>query len=238
MIRLGLNIDHVATLRQVRAGLTAYPDVLSAAQICMQSGANQITVHLRGDRRHIQEFDVKNIISNKIPTNLEMAATDEMTKIAIKYKPLIACLVPEKREEVTTEGGLDVIKNYKKIQKCIKKLKLNNILVSLFIEPNLKQVEASADLMADAVEFHTGKYALSKSTSQKQKEYERLEKACIQANNLNLKVHAGHGIDYENVLVLKKLPHLIELNIGHSIICRSVFVGLAQAVKEMKSLLA
>lgn len=237
MIRLGLNIDHVATLRQVRAGLTLYPDVLEAARLCMHAGADQITVHVRGDRRHIQEFDLKNLIINNIPVNLEMAATEEMTKMALKYKPQIVCLVPEKREEVTTEGGLDVFKHFSKIKKCIDKVKRKKIRVSLFIEPNLKQVTASAELGADAVEFHTGKYALAKNQRQRNAEYKKLEAACVLAHKKNLKVHAGHGLDYKNVAQIKELPHLEELNIGHAIVCRSVFVGITEAVAEMKNLL-
>ncbi len=247
MIRLGLNIDHVATLRQQRAGLVEYPDPIRAAQICMEAGADLITVHVRGDRRHIQEADLaklsqpfqlsKNIQPN-FPINLEMAATDEMLEMALKYKPLIVCLVPEKREELTTEGGLNVFGQKENIHRVTSVLKAAGIKVSLFIEADESQVQASFDVGGDAVEFHTGHYANYKSTETVSAEYEKLERACKQAHSLKLHVHAGHGLDYENISKIKHLPFLEEVNIGHAIICESVFVGMAAAVNRMKSLLA
>jgi len=236
VIRLGVNIDHVATLRQLRAGLVDYPNILEAARVAVENGADQITIHLRGDRRHIQEKDLFEIARARLaPLNLELAATKEMLKFALKARPDIVCLVPEKRQEVTTEGGLDVVKHYKKIQTCIKEFKKNGIKTSLFIEPSLNQIKASHELGADAVEFHTGKYALAKSLTQ-EKQLKRLSIAFEAAHGFKLAVHAGHGLDYRNTQNVAALPYLEEVNIGHSIVCRAVMVGLAQAVREMKNI--
>jgi pyridoxine 5-phosphate synthase len=237
VIRLGLNIDHVATLRQQRGGLVAYPDILEAAKVGLKGGADQITIHLRGDRRHIQDGDLQILSKNKIPLNFEMAVTEEMIGFALEYKPEIVCLVPEKREELTTEGGLDVLKNSDGIRKAILKFKKENIRTSLFIEANTEQIKESQSVGADAVEFHTGHYSHLKDAKKVDGEFEKLNTGCILAHDLGLHVHAGHGLDYKNVKRIVTLPHLEELNIGHAIVCRSVFVGLESAVKEMKALL-
>lgn len=233
---LGVNIDHVATLRQLRG--TKYPDILQAAEAAIRGGAGQITVHLREDRRHIQDRDVlllrKTIL---VPLNFEMAATPAMVKFAKKIRPMRVCIVPEKRQEKTTEGGLAVQKNSKTLKKIIADLSKSKIKVSLFIEPDLKVVKLSKELGAVAVEFHTGSFCLKPTRS----ELKRIEQAGRLARKLGLEVHAGHGIDYENVRPLVALRdeegHALieEFNIGHSMICRSVFVGLETATREMGS---
>jgi pyridoxine 5-phosphate synthase len=225
-------------LRQLRAGTVDYPKILEARDLVVRGGADQITIHLRGDRRHIQERDLLDLAREKagVLLNLEMAATSEMTQIALKAKPDIVCLVPEKREELTTEGGIDVVKNRVPIEGCINLLKKSKIKISLFIEANQDQIQASSDVGADAVEFHTGRYSLARGEEQK-KILGTLFKAGEMAHGAGLKVHAGHGLDYTNVLPLKTLPYLEEFNIGHSIVCRSVMVGLLQAVKEMKTII-
>ncbi len=235
-IRLGVNIDHVATLRQLRAGTVNYPNIIEARDLTVRGGADQITIHLRGDRRHIQEQDLSLLADERGPVslNLEMAATSEMVGIAIKYHPDIVCLVPEKREEVTTEGGIDVVKNRSTVEGCVQQMKKNKIRTSLFIEPLQDQIKASQDCGVDAIEFHTGRYSLARGAEQK-KQLESLFKAGEMAHSLGLKVHAGHGLDYTNVIPLRGMPYLEELNIGHSIVCRAVMVGLLEAVKEMKA---
>lgn len=247
MPRLGVNIDHIATLRQLRG--TPYPSLVEAAQIVEAAGGEQITVHLREDRRHIQDQDVYDLRrALQIPLNLEMAATDAMTKIATKVRPEWACLVPEKRNEVTTEGGLALEKNKSRIAKTIRRLKKAKIRVSLFVEPSLKAMKTSAELGADAVELHTGKYcmaaqgAFGKSSGAKEKqEFKRIEEAGLLARKLGLHVHAGHGFDYTNVRPVVELmdsvkrPLIEEYNIGHAIVCRAAIVGLDQAVREMVS---
>lgn len=235
-IRLGVNIDHVATLRQLRAGLVDYPDVLEAARVAVKAGADQITVHVRGDRRHIQEKDLFDLVKENVaPVNLEMAATPEMTELTLKARPHIVCLVPEKREELTTEGGLDVARNKAAIMSCMKALHRDKIRVSLFIEPDDQQIQAAADIGADAVEFHTGRFALAKK-AERPHELEILERAFHRAAELKLAVHAGHGLNYDNVKDIVGLPHVVELNIGHAIICRAVMTGLFKAVEDMKFL--
>ncbi|MCC6277197.1 MAG: pyridoxine 5'-phosphate synthase [Oligoflexia bacterium] len=234
-IRLGVNVDHVATLRQLRKGSVNYPDVLEAVTECLKGGADQITVHLRGDRRHIQESDLRILKKAKVaPINLELAATPTMAEVALKYKPEIVCLVPEKRQELTTEGGLDVVRYKNRVTKFIRRCHQAGIRVSLFIEPSALQVHVSADVGADAVEFHTGQFALARG-ARKTKELKRLVVAARLAHGLGLKVHAGHGLDYKNVTLIKRIPYLEELNIGHSIVCESVFVGIRNAVKKMKA---
>lgn len=236
MIRLGVNIDHVATLRQVRKGLTPYPSLIQAARIAKKAGAHQLTIHLRGDRRHIQDSDLNDLSRLKIlPLNLEMAATTEMLSKALKAKPQWVCLVPEKREELTTEGGLDVFTQVKKLKEYTEKLQRKGILVSLFIEPSKKQIWASHEVGARAVEFHTGTYALSKGSNQK-RELRRLKDSFKLAHLLGLRVHAGHGLDYKNTKAVCRLPHLQEVNIGHSIICDSLIRGLHTSIREMKKL--
>lgn len=233
-IRLGVNIDHVATLRQVRGGTTIYPSLLDAAEISAKAGAQQITIHLREDRRHIQDKDVE-LLCKKRPCliNLEMAATDEMLKIALKRKPDWVCFVPEKRQELTTEGGLDVVKLEKKLKKMLESLHKKNIKVSMFIAGDIKQVEASARIGADAVELHTGHWVLWKG-DKKRKEWQSLKAAALRTHELGMNVHAGHGLDFIDCERIKKLPYLEELNIGHSIICHSIFMGLNKAVKAFK----
>lgn len=244
--RLGVNIDHLATLRQLRG--TPYPSLLDAAKIVENAGGSLITVHLREDRRHIQDLDVRDLRRFlKIPLNLEMAATDEMTRIALKIKPEWACVVPEKRSEITTEGGLSLEKNAKKIAQVVERLKRAKIKVSLFVEPSLKAMRKSAELGADAVELHTGRYCLAtqtKPSGSKKKitsEFLRIQDAAEEAKRLGLHVHAGHGFDYSNVRAIAAIvdenqePLIEEFNIGHSIVCRAALVGLDRAVKEMLS---
>jgi pyridoxine 5-phosphate synthase len=237
-IRLGVNVDHVATLRQVRGGTTVYPSLLKMVQESVRGGAEQITIHLREDRRHIQLEDVK-ILSAKcpVPLNLEMAATPEMVKIARKYRPDWCCLVPESRQELTTEGGLHVVKNFKKMAPMIEKLQRIGIEISLFIEPSLEQVEASYKIGADAVEFHTGKWVALEGRA-KAREWDRLCEAAIAADECGLGVHAGHGLDYAHTRAIKKLPFLREVNIGHSLVCYALEEGLQKAVRKMKRILS
>lgn len=245
-INLGVNIDHVATLRQVRGGTTLYPDLVSAAQICKKAGADQITIHLREDRRHIQDNDLKNIIhwrnhQKGLSINLEMATNKEMFLKAKKFRPDWVCLVPEKREELTTEGGLDLLRlkkifkwSQKNILQAIEELQSLGIEVSAFIEPDLLQVQCAFELGCDAVEFHTGKWVHLKG-AQKKKEWNRLKESAILAESLGVRVHAGHGLDYEHAAQIKELPFLQEVNIGHSLVCYSIFDGLETAVKKMQN---
>lgn len=247
MPRLGINIDHVATLRQLRG--TPYPDLLEAARAVERAGADQITVHLREDRRHIQDEDVRILRKElKILLNLEMAATDEMVRFASKVRPDFVCLVPEKRKELTTEGGLDLEKNRKRVASVISKLKKEKIQISCFIEPSIQSVKISHELGADAVEFHTGQFCLAtqngfgKRSPQKAKsELERLKKAAQYAKKLGIHPHAGHGFDYVNVRQVAELenadrtPLIEEYNIGHAVVCRAAMVGMEQAVREMAS---
>lgn len=233
---LGVNIDHVATLRNARAGVD--PDPIQAAEICEKSGATSITTHLREDRRHIKDQDVKTLKKIlKTNLNLEMAVTDEMQKIALSVKPHSVCLVPEKRQEVTTEGGLDVASRLNRITEFVQPLLDAGILVSLFIDPSKEQVYAAAKTGAQFIELHTGQYSMAFGTPDETEEFEKLREASRLAHALGLKVNAGHGLNYENVYRMKQIEDLYELNIGHSIIARSVFVGLEQAVNEMKNLI-
>ncbi|MEI8390420.1 MAG: pyridoxine 5'-phosphate synthase [bacterium] len=236
MVTLGVNIDHIATIRQARGG--AEPDPVSAAAIVEIAGGDAITVHLREDRRHINDRDVK-ILSNTVKTrlNLEMAATEEMQKIALEIKPYSVTLVPEKRQELTTEGGLDVIKQKEYLKEYLKPLLEAQIIVSLFIDPDLEQVKASAETKAQFIELHTGQYAESFDTLEEDKTFHELEKAAELAQELGLKVNAGHGLNYQNTKRILSIPGMVELNIGHSIVSRAVFTGLDQAVKDMKHLL-
>lgn len=233
---LGVNIDHVATLRNARGGVD--PDPIQAAEICEKSGATSITTHLREDRRHIKDQDVKTLKKIlKTNLNLEMAVTDEMQKIALSVKPHSVCLVPEKRQEVTTEGGLDVVSRLNRITEFVQPLLDAGILVSLFIDPSKEQVYAAAKTGAQFIELHTGQYSMAFGTPDETEEFEKLREASRLAHALGLKVNAGHGLNYENVYRMKQIEDLYELNIGHSIIARSVFVGLEQAVNEMKNLI-
>ena len=231
-----MNVDHIATLRQAR--LEKFPDPVQAARECISGGADGIVCHLREDRRHIQDGDVKRL--RELPTrlDLEMAATDEMVRYALKLKPEMVTLVPEKRQEITTEGGLDLrskVKNKSsKLQLKIKKLQEVGILVSLFIDPDEKQVEEAAVLQAKFIEIHTGAYANAKDEKKRRHEYEKIGTATQQARLIGLKINAGHGLDYENVSDIVKIPGIEELNIGFSVIARAVFVGMKKAVEEMR----
>ena len=233
---LGVNIDHVATLRNARGGVEPQP--INAAKICQNCGASSITTHLREDRRHITDEDVE-LISKTIstPLNLEMAVTEEMGEIALRIKPHSVCLVPEKRQEVTTEGGLDVARQLDKITEFVKPLVNAGIEVSLFIDPSESQVKASAKTGAQFIELHTGSYSNAFGTENEEIEFQKLKNSAKLAQSLGLKVNAGHGLDYENVSRMHEIPELNELNIGHSIISRSIFTGLESAVKEMMELI-
>ena len=234
-VLLGVNIDHVATVRQARG--TDYPSVIKAASYVERAGGDSITVHLREDRRHIQDADVRFLCDESpMRINLEMAVTGEMIAIALKRKPEDVCLVPEKREELTTEGGLDVASNRTAVAGAVARLKDAGIRVSLFLDPDRQQLEAARDCGAPVVELHTGTYADATGDEQ-QKELERLHSACVNGHALDLQINAGHGLHRYNVQDVARLPHMIELNIGHSIIARSIFVGLEEAVREMAGLI-
>lgn len=231
-IRLGVNIDHIATLRQVRG--TIYPDVPAAARESLCAGADSITVHLREDRRHIQDADVHTLAAiNGLVLNLEMALTDEMLDIAETVLPAHCCLVPERREELTTEGGLDVAGQQAAVRNACERLTSAGIQVSLFIDPEPDQIAASAAAGAQAVELHTGAYADAAEAAGRTAELERVRRAAAQAMAAGLEVHAGHGLHLDNVGAVAAMPEIVELNIGHAIVADAVFVGLRQAVSEM-----
>ena len=233
-LKLGINIDHVATIRNARGGL--HPDPLKAALIAQSSGADNITAHLREDRRHISDIDIKRIVKElRIPLNLEMALTNKMLNIAISSKVNRVCLVPEKRKEITTEGGLNVIKNKKKIFDFVKKLKKNNVKVSIFVDPNIKQIIACKDLKVSSIELHTGEFC--DNNKNKRYEYEKLKKSAIFAKKNNLECHAGHGISYETVEKIAKINEITELNIGHFIIGEAVFIGLNKSILKMRRII-
>lgn len=236
MPRLGVNIDHVATLRQARGG--NLPDPVYAAFLAEGAGADSIVAHLREDRRHIQDQDIK-LLRKKIATklNLEMSIAPEILKIACKIRPYQATLVPERRNELTTEGGLDVTTNFQAIARAVKKLKAFRVRVSLFIDPDKNQVKAAKKSGAQIVELHTGRYCLAKSSRQKEKFFKQLKLAADYAQAQKLIVHAGHGLDYSNVKRVAGIKSLDELNIGHSIISKSLYVGIFAAVKEMRELI-
>ncbi|WHZ24125.1 MAG: Pyridoxine 5'-phosphate synthase [Nitrospira sp.] len=237
MARLGVNIDHVATIRQARGGND--PDPLTAAILVELAGADGLVVHLREDRRHIQDRDLtmlREIVRTKL--DLEMAADDAMAKIALNVKPDLVTLVPERRQELTTEGGLDVATHRERIQKIVDILRDGGIPTSLFVEPTLEQIKAAHKIGAAYVELHTGRYANAKRSKEEDEEFEAITQAAKLAYKLGLGVNAGHGLNYKNVKRLARLPEIVEFNIGHSIIARSVMVGLAQAVREMKELVA
>lgn len=231
MFRLGVNIDHVATLRQARR--VTYPDIVTAAAICEEAGAHGITIHLREDRRHIQDADVY-ALSRTLKThmNLEMANHPDILAIALEIKPREVCIVPERREELTTEGGLDVAGQQAELVPMIEQLRAAQIAVSLFIDPVEAQLKAAAELGVPIVELHTGAYAEHQGAAQ-QKELERLRAAGALGHTLGLQINAGHGLTLENVSPILTIPHLNTLNIGHSIVSRAVFVGLAEATREM-----
>ncbi len=232
-IRLGVNIDHVATIRNARGGL--HPDPLRAAEVAASAGADGLTVHLREDRRHITDADLQRLSAKvSLPINLEMAATEEMLSIALRHKPNAACIVPERREERTTEGGLDALGGHNHLQPIVTRLRDNHIRVSLFIEPSIAQIEASARLGVDIVELHTGRYSNLDGDAQAA-EWQRLEAGARHARSLGLEVHMGHGLTFDNVAAIARIPEVQELNIGHFIIGEAVFVGLAEAIRHMRA---
>ena len=235
MLNLGVNIDHVATIREVRK--VSYPSPLAAALVCEKAGAWGITAHLREDRRHIQDADISQLVNNVKRLNMEMAATDEMVRIASAIKPHSCCLVPEKREELTTEGGLDLISVEADLLAKVKVLQDNDIIVSLFIDPEKVQLDAAARIGAEYIELHTGSYANVPVGEQRELELERLIEAAKYGDSIGLKVNAGHGIDYKNIEGILRIPFLNELNIGHSIVARAVISGMEQAVLEMLELI-
>ena len=243
MILLGVNIDHAATLRQARyreaahtAGGNVEPDPVTVALLAERAGADGITVHLREDRRHIQERDVwrlRESVATRL--NLEMACTPAMTEFALKLQPDSACLVPENRREVTTEGGLDVVGNEERVRTVVEALRAAGIVTSLFISPDEAQIEAAARLQSPWIELHTGAYAEACHSGRRKPELERLRRGAALAHQLGLMVNAGHGINYVNIAEVRTLPHLHELNIGHSILSRALFTGIEEAVREMKA---
>ncbi len=235
-ILLGVNIDHIATLRQARG--TLYPEPVQAALVAEQAGADGITAHLREDRRHMQDRDLillKELIHTRL--NMEMGVTDEMLAIALKIQPYACCLVPEKREELTTEGGLDVAGNLNRMQWACDSLNHAGIEVSLFIDPELAQIDAAVEVGAAVVELHTGCYADAKNPLQQREELERLKAAALYANSAGLQVNAGHGLNFYNVAAICAIPEIVELNIGHAIISQALFSGLSQAVKDLKHIM-
>jgi pyridoxine 5-phosphate synthase len=240
-LRLGVNIDHVATIRNARG--EAYPDPARAAEIAMQAGADGITAHLREDRRHISDADIDALVAltrrRGRPLNLEMAVTDEMRAIALAHRPHAACLVPERREEVTTEGGLDVVGAHNRIAPVVAELKDAGVRVSLFVEPDPRQIEAAADVGAQVVELHTGAWCLAvrERAPRADELLERLRHGARLADQLGLEVHAGHGIDYETVSPIASIPELAELNIGHFLIGEAIFAGLDPAIRRMRALI-
>ncbi len=234
-LRLGVNIDHVATIRNARGG--EHPDPMRAAHMVEAAGGDGITVHLREDRRHIRDADLDIIMREiRLPINLEMAATDEMLEIALRHKPHAACIVPERREERTTEGGLDAAGQHNHLAPIVTRLADAGIRVSLFIEPDARQIEAAIRLKAAVVEFHTGKYAHSEGAEQ-EAELRRLADAAALAAKNGIEPHAGHGLTFENVQPIAAIPQIAELNIGHYLIGEAIFIGLEQSVRKMRSLM-
>jgi pyridoxine 5-phosphate synthase len=236
MIRLGVNIDHVATVRNARG--SSHPDPLSIAKHVMECGAHSITIHLREDRRHIRDLDVVKICKNKkIITNLEISLNNDVLRIALKNKPNFICIVPENRKEVTTEGGLNLSKNLNRIRKIIKQFKIKKIRTSLFIDPNLNDIKIAKELNVDCIELHTGKISdLIKSQKNYTQEYKKIKKCCQVAKNIGLEVHAGHGLDYKSATILSKLKDIEEFNIGHFIIGESIIHGLKNTIKRFKKI--
>ena len=234
-IYLGVNIDHIATIREARG--TNYPSPIEGALLCEKSGADSITLHLREDRRHIQDSDVE-ILRDQLTTkmNLEMAATDEMVAIAAKIKPQDCCLVPEKREELTTEGGLEVASQISRMRDVCAQLAESKVIVSLFIDAQKDQIDAAKECGAPVIELHTGHYADTTGAEQ-EKEFDRIKSMATYAHSIGLQVNAGHRLTMENTTAIAQLPEIVELNIGHSIIARAVFIGLAAATQEMKDLM-
>ena len=237
MKKLGVNIDHIATVRNARG--EHHPDPYYAALQVIKMGADSVTIHLREDRRHINDLDAKKICkSKKVLVNLEISMNDQIVKNALKIKPDYICFVPENRKEVTTEGGLDLIKNKKKIKNIIEKFKKNKIRTSLFINPSIRDIRMSKELNADCIEIHTGKISnLVKSKKRYNVELDRIKKCSILAKKLNLEVHAGHGLDYKTTKILCKIKEIKEFNIGHFIIGESVFFGLSSVIKNFKKII-
>jgi pyridoxine 5-phosphate synthase len=235
-IKLGVNIDHVATLRQARG--TIYPEPLDAALAAIDGGCDSITVHLREDRRHIQDRDVE-LLKEKlsVPLNLEMAVTDEMISIAEALCPAYCCFVPERREELTTEGGLDVAGQLERVGLACERLSRAGVRVSLFIDPDSRQIEAARDCAAPMIEIHTGHYADAVAAAERRQALERIHAAALRGANLGLQVNAGHGLNYDNVQPVAAITEIVELNIGHSIVAKSLFVGMETAVSEMHRLM-
>jgi len=242
-LRLGVNIDHVATLRQARYATmpeskNAEPDPIAIAGICERAGAHGITAHFRADRRHIQARDLERLRETIVTKlNLEMGNTPEIVDFALRLEPDEVCLVPEKRQEITTEGGLDLVKHRKALNGTIKRLHAAGVRISMFIDPDREQIDAAVALGADIVELHTGKLANAYTDKIVEQELKRLQEAAVRAANSKLQVNAGHGINYRNIALIHKIPHLLELNIGHSIVSRAIFVGFETAVNEMLALM-
>ena len=238
-LRLGVNIDHVATVRNARGGNT--PDPLRAAKIAELAGADGITAHLREDRRHITDSDIQLLVQSlEVPLNFEMAATNEMKKIALKFKPHAVCLVPEKREERTTEGGLDVSKEEDKLALFIRPLKEAGCRVSIFIAPEPSQIEAAARIGASVIELHTGAYCEAHADCRnvdEERELNSLMEMAVYANSLGLEVHAGHGLTFDTVRPIAAIPEIVELNIGHFLVGEAIFIGLSKAIKDMRLLM-
>ena len=234
-MKLGVNIDHIATLRNARGGIE--PSVVEAAKIALKEDILALTMHLREDRRHIKDEDLYNVKNLGAKINLEIAATKEIQNIALELVPYSVCLVPEKRQEITTEGGLDVESQKEYLKDFIKPLKEKGILVSMFIDPDIKQIEASSYIGADYIEMHTGTFSNAFEENNYKNELEKLKIAALHAQKLGLKVNAGHGLNYQNVHLMHEIEGLCELNIGHSIISRAVFVGLKTAIDEMLDLI-
>jgi pyridoxine 5-phosphate synthase len=239
MLKLGVNIDHVATLRQSRYATmpeskNCEPDIVAAAAMCERAGASGIVAHLRSDRRHMQDRDIERLRDNVMTKlNLEMGNTPEIVDLALKFRPEEVCLVPEKREEITTEGGLDVISLGEELKPTIERLHVGGIRVSLFVDPTLEQIDAAGTLGVEMVELHTGKLANAFSEKIQNEELSNLQVVAKAAAELKLQVNAGHGINYDNIALVREIPKLTELNIGHSIISRAVFIGLEDAVREI-----
>ena len=234
-IRLGVNIDHIATIRNARGG--SHPDPIDGAILAQKNGADGITIHLREDRRHIRDEDLLRLKKHiKLPINLEMAATEEMLKIAIKTKPHAVCIVPEKRQEITTEGGLDLIKNQQNLEKIIKKIRQHKIRVSLFIDADFKQIDMAKKLQADIIEIHTGEFCNLIGVEQN-REFQKIKKCVEYASDLGLECHAGHGLNYQTAKKIAKIPQIYELNIGHFIIGEAIFAGLDKVIKKMRKIL-
>jgi len=236
MPELGVNIDHIASIRQIRKGISPQP--VLAASICEKAGADSIVAHLREDRRHINDADVFALRKTvKTRFNLEMSIAEDIVGIACRIKPDQATIVPEKRKEVTTEGGLDVVLNFNKLKNAVKKLEANGIPVSFFIDPEKKQIEAALKIGIKRIELHTGRYAEAKNARQRIKFLKQIKEAAVFGKKKSLRVFAGHGLDYLNVKEIAEIPEIEELNIGYSIVCRAALVGLFQAVREIKTLI-